>query len=91
MLQWYKGRIVNIIQGSKIDVKYVDGEIDEELDSKNVKSFKPYTAGEIIEVSLEDDFIEVEVIRIVRNELVVKSKYKRQTFTVDERNARRFY
>lgn len=84
---------MSIIQGSKIDVEYADGEIDEELDSKNVKSFKPYMAGERIEVSLEDedDYIEVEVIRVVRNQLVVKSKYNRKTITVDERYARRFY
>lgn len=74
----------------------MDGELDYDLDSKNVKPFKPYQVGEIIEVNLddEDEFFQVEVVRTLRDRLVVKTignGHRNKTFNVAETSVRRFY
>ena len=75
-------------------VQYLDGEIDD-LDSTSIKPFKPYSAGEIIEATFDDneEFNKVEVIKSLGNQIVVKSNKHRhnEPFTVSERDVRRFY
>jgi hypothetical protein len=90
--EWYKGKIIEISQGSIIDVQYADGDTDHDLDSSNLKVFKPYAVGERVEVDRDGDFFTMKVVKVLANQkLAVKSSLNGKTIVVTEDNVRRSY
>lgn len=73
---------------------YSDGEMDYFLSLRNIKLFKPYTEGEIIEVNPDgDDFIRAKILGKLNNgNLYVRlNSDKRQKIVIGEEVVRRFY
>jgi hypothetical protein len=92
-LKWYKGTIVNIEQGGYIDVAYSDGEMDYYLSLRNIKLFKPYTKGEIIEVNPSGgDFIRARILdKLNDDKLYVRLQNDKSQIVIGEEAVRRFY
>ena len=91
-MKWYKAKIKKIVHGGVIDVQYFDGEDDNGLGPHNLKPFKPYTVGEIIDVSYQDQFIQAKVVqRLKNNRLKVRSPLFRGDYVTDEMGVKRIY
>jgi hypothetical protein len=95
--EYYKGEIVNIREGSIVDVKYADGEIDVDLEPHHLSKFVPYSIGERVQVKVfpNGDYIEAKILNGT-SEDVVKARLmeSRRIVTVTQgwiRRIKRFF
>ncbi len=85
---------MGIEQGGYIDVMYSDGEMDYFLSLRNIKLFKPYTEGEIIEVNPDGEgFVRAKILGKLNNDNLYVHLYsgKKQKIVISEEVVRRFY
>lgn len=68
-MQYYKGKIISVSQGSVVSVQYFDGELDSDLAPHHITKWRPYAVGEILEVkaSSNGEFQRAEVLKSVQN------------------------
>ena len=91
-MQWYKAKIKSITQGGLVEVQYFDGEVDDGLARHNLKPFKPYAVGDIIEIDQQGEFVEAKVTqRLNDNRLMVQSRYFQGEKVVGEMGVKRTY
>jgi hypothetical protein len=68
--EYYKAKIVNIREGSIIDVEYMDGEKDLNLEPHHLRKFVPYSVGEQVQVKVhsDGDFLDARIIKVLSDE-----------------------
>lgn len=68
--EYYKGKIVQIREGSMIDVEYMDGEQDLSLEPHHLTKFVPYSVGEQVQVKVHPNgnFLDAQIVKILSDD-----------------------
>jgi hypothetical protein len=96
--EYYKAKIVNIREGSIIDVEYMDGEKDLNLEPHHLRKFVPYSVGEQVQVKVhsDGDFLDARIIKVLSDDdddddqIIARLEESQQKVKVSQGWVRRF-